>query len=152
MKKQFDIYCGLGSRSEKLPGAISPNMEFFYFSKITDEWGTDEKIAYKSIIQYINNDFDLDYKNEIITCDEGALLEAYNFADMENVEYLKTLILIQNVDKYPGYNLKMVEKEFPIDIISGPGEEPKEVVNSTHVLCITNYEDIINKTYSQKMQ
>ena len=152
MKKQFDIYCGLGSRSEKLPGAISPNMEFFYFSKITDEWGTDEKIAYKSIIQYINNDFDLDYKNEIITCDEGALLDAYNFDDVENSEFLKTYILIQNVDKYPGYNLKMVEKEFPIDIISGPGEEPKEVVNSTHVLCITNYEDIINKTYSQKMQ
>ena len=59
---------------------------------------------------------------------------------------------IHNKELYPDYSLKIVEKEFPLDIVSGPGEEPKEVVNSTHVLCITNYEDIINKTYSQKMQ
>lgn len=150
MKKQLDMYCGVGSRSEKLPGAISPNMDFFYFSKITDEWGTDEKIVFKSIIQYINNDFDLDYINEIITCDEGALLDAYNLDGLEDIEVLKTYLLIQNVDKYPDYKLRIVEKEFPIDVISGLGEEPKEVINSTHILCITNYDEIINKQYVKK--
>ena len=152
MKKQLDIYCGLGPRSKKLPGAISPNMDFFYFSKTEDEWGIDEKVAYKSIIQYINTDFDLDYINEIVTCEEGALLDAYNFDDVENSEFLKTYILIQNVDKYPEYKLKMVEKEFPLDVISGPGEEPKEVINSTHIVCITNYQDFINKENVKKIK
>jgi len=147
MNKQIDLYCGFGSRSEKLPGAISPNMDFFYFSKIEDEYGIDEKPAFKSIIQYINEDFELDYKNEIITCSEGAILDAYNLNDVDNVEYVKTYYLIHNKELYPDYNLKIVEKEFPLDIISGDGEEPQEVINSTHVICITNYKDIIKNNH-----
>ena len=152
MKKQIDQYSGFGSRSEILPGALSPNMEFLYFSKITDEFGTDEKTAYKSIIQYINEDYELDYINEIITCDEGAVLDAYNLKDLDNIEFLKTYLLIHNKELYPDYSLKIVEKEFPLDIVSGPGEEPKEVINSTHIVCITNYEDFINKENVKKIK
>ncbi len=152
MKKEIDQYSGFGSRSEKLPGAISPNMEFLYFSKTIDEYGTDEKTAFKSIIQYINEDYALDYTNEIITCDEGAVLDAYNLNDLDNIEYLKTYLLIHNKELYPDYSLKIVEKEFPLDIVSGPGEEPKEVINSTHIVCITNYEDFINKENVKKIK
>ena len=152
MKKEIDQYSGFGSRSEKLPGAISPNMEFLYFSKTIDEYGTDEKTAFKSIIQYINEDYALDYTNEIITCDEGAVLDAYNLNDLDNIEYLKTYLLIHNKELYPDYSLKIVEKEFPLDIVSGPGEEPKEVINSTHIVCITNYEDFIKKENVKKIK
>ena len=152
MKKEIDQYSGFGSRSEKLPGALSPNMEFLYFSKTIDEYGTDEKTAFKSIIQYINEDYALDYTNEIITCDEGAVLDAYNLNDLDNIEYLKTYLLIHNKELYPDYSLKIVEKEFPLDIVSGPGEEPKEVINSTHIVCITNYEDFINKENVKKIK
>ena len=152
MKKEIELYSGFGSRSEKLPGAISPNMEFLYFSKTIDEYGTDEKTAFKSIIQYINEDYALDYTNEIITCDEGAVLDAYNLNDLDNIEYLKTYLLIHNKELYPDYSLKIVEKEFPLDIVSGPGEEPKEVINSTHIVCITNYEDFINKENVKKIK
>ena len=151
MKKQIDLYCGFGSRSEKLPGALSPNMEFLYFSKTEDEFGIDEKTSFKSIIQYINEDYDLDYINEIITCDEGAVLDAYNLDGLDNIDFLKTYLLIHNKELYPDYNLKIVEKEFPLDIISGEREEPKEVINSTHIVCITNYKEQLNKEKTQKI-
>ena len=86
MEKNCQSFCGFGKKSSKLDGAISPNMVFFYLSTIRNDFERDERDIFKNISQYIGEEFDLDYENEIILYNDMAVLDAYNLDDVNNID------------------------------------------------------------------
>ena len=145
MKRDYSSFCGFGNRSKKIEGAISPNMELFYLSKTSDEYGTEIKPAFRSIIGYVDEDITFDYKNDLVLYEDKAILDAYDLSNIEDLDFAKLYIVICNKDKHPDYELRLIEKEFPLDAISGPAEEPREIKKATHILCICNYKDLLKK-------
>lgn len=150
------VNCGdlTGRRySEYLEGALSTNQEFFYINmEIDDIVGPGYKhvgiFSHKSITSFIPKDINVDSEHDILVCDAGAIVDAYDFNGMEEkeIKYLSEAIINNCRHNYPGYELALVEGEFPLGvegslIVDNKLKKDVRPVMSSHILCISNYKE-----------
>lgn len=141
----YQSFCGLDRKSHVLDGCISPRTKFMFLAKSYDaEDGYDEEFDFTSVINYLPEDFYCDIDNDIIVNSKGAVLEAFDFDGMGNIDDEILNLIIDYQMEYPEYDLELAEDVFPLDTISTDGLIP-EVIFSTHVLYVKNYEEILEK-------
>lgn len=148
----YQTFCGFDRKSTVLDGAISARADFLFLARSYDEEnGYDEDFDFTNISNYLPDDFYLDKDNDIIVGPYGAVLDAFDLADVDDLDNEILNIVIDYQMKYPEYELEVEKGVFPLDTISTDSMFP-DLLFSTHVLYIKNYEDIIenNKEYIEE--
>ena len=142
----YQNICGFGKKSAVLDGAISARTDFMFLSRTYDEvYGYDEDFDFSNISNYLTSEFYLDKDNDIVVGPYGAVLDAFDLADVDDKDSEILNIIFDYQMMYPEYELELEEGVFPLDTISTDGMFP-DVLFSTHVLYIKNYEDIVEKS------
>lgn len=152
------VNCGdLSGRktSEILGGALSTNQNFYYIDMVVnDVVGPLYKhvglFSHQSITSFVPENINIDSENDILTCDGGAIVDAYNFDGMADseIEYLSSAIINNYSHLYPGYELTLVEGKFPLRVdgslvVNDKTRREVKPIMSSHILCISNYKDFI---------
>ena len=132
-----NIECGnINGRkdSDYLPGALSPNQDFFYLEPSEDK----ELIASsRSVACFVPENIKDDYHYEIFVDENGAIADAYNFKKLSSTEIENEIkkIITEKKLLYPEYEFKILEGRFPLNVDWGEKEM------SSHILYITNYKE-----------
>ncbi len=141
----YQKFCGFDSKSTILDGAISSRTDFMFLAKTYDEeYGYDEDFDFTHISNYLMDGFYVDIDNDIVVGPHGAVLDAFDLGEVEDVDNEILNIVADYQMKYPEYDLEVEEGLFPLDTVSTCGLLP-DVLFSTHVLYLKNYEDIIER-------
>lgn len=167
--KYRNIVCGnvSGRRdSEKLPGALAADEDFFYIQTYKDEYGPEGVFLYDRVFAFVPKEIQLDFKNNIFIGSGGAVADAYDFSFLTEEEKESTMqeILAEKRMMYPTYDFAILPGQFPIDVqgglvcaitdSSGFHEEqvrPDEGVMSSHVLYITDYQNHLTESKKKSL-
>ena len=138
--------------SKVLPAAISTEGKFSYFSTISSDGTKEDLPEIKPISSFIKEDsgITIDRENKLFVKDNMAILGAYDFSNQDDKAITEFVSELQA--QYPDYKLKLVTGEFPLSIRRGASYQDndledctnkEEVHMSTHLVCVSNYKDII---------
>lgn len=140
----------LRNSNTNLPGGLSTDEYFFYVDTNDD----DAVPNYSSVSNFISKEnFKEDPVNKIYIGSEGAVCDAYSFADMnqDEIEQNISQIIMEKKQIYPDYDFKIVPGNFPISVeggyfCNGRQINSPEAKMSTHILYITDYDKHLVET------
>lgn len=127
--------------SSKLKGALSNSADFTFLAFHSSSEDID--CDYLPISIFVPEEsFKNDMKNDIFISEHGAVANAYDFSALTDEERIETIrkILEEKIRKYPNYDFKIKIGKFPIKLYDRDSLEM-----STHILYITNYEELLTK-------
>ena len=149
-------YCVLEEEYDRsrLSGVIRPSTEVWYYSDTEPEDADEVGICYSIEFGYLVSDQVSELiipTDEITQADDvyyfgnaGAIAKAYNFANLDDKEIDEVIFreVMKEQDKHPDYHYVVCYGRFPVSV-----EETgfKHVINSTHLLCVTNYKDLVKE-------
>ena len=154
------ISCGdlTGKRySEKLDCALSTKQDFFYIDMFVNDvvgpnYSHEGKFTHKRISTFIPEFVGVDEENEVLTINDDAIVDAYDFNGLDDTElelFANALVQIHE-NNNPGCEFELIPGEFPIGIegrliVNDKVRKEEKPILSSHILCVKDYKKHIEK-------
>ena len=145
--KKVDVVWDRTSKS--LDGALCSD-NIFGFLRFND-YSREIEPDYYDISLYVPSNISKDSENDIFISDNGVVADAFDFSELTEQERTLAMkqILAEKQGQYPGYEFSIVPGKFPLGLGDASGYDSPPVIMSSHILCITNYKELLHKNKSK---
>lgn len=136
-----------GGKQSNLPGAIGIDDIFTFLA-----WGGNgcDYGDFRSVDYGVSDKFEKDSTNGIFFNGNGAVLNAYDFGKLDDIDKERAINMVVNnyQNLYPNYELSLCPGEFPISYM-GDNRSDDRFHLSTHVLYVKNYKQCLPEEFEK---